>query len=616
MHASQEEKEMKPSSSSWLVRRFFSSKSPPSPPLENGGDEAKATQKQRTPGGWKAMPFILGNETCERLAAMGMVANFMVFLLKEFHMDQVMATNVINIWMGVTNFAPLVGAYISDAHLGRFTTIAYATFSALMGMMMMTIIAWLPQLRPPPCKVQPNQCTGPTKPQLGVLALALGFLAIGSGGIRPCSIPFGVDQFDASTEEGRRGINSFFNWYYMSFTVVMIIVFTLIVYIQDSVSWVLGFGLPAALMILAIILFFIGTNFYVYVLPEGSVFTSIFQVIAAAYKKRKMHIPNSDTAVYYDPPPLKGSAVTKLPLTNKLRCFNKAALITEGEVGADGSNLKPWRLCSVQKVEETKCLFKIIPIWASGIIGFTAIVQQGTFTLAQALTMDRHLGSKLEIPAGSLAVISMLTIALWLPVYDRIMVPSLRKVTRLEGGMTLLHRMGIGMVFSIFSMVAAGLVERMRRASALAHGRPDGTTPMTVFWLAPQLVLMGFAEAFNIIGQIEFYNKEFPENMSSLANSLFSCTMAGASYLSAALVNILHNTTGGHGHPDWLTKDINKGRVENLYFLIAGLGVLNLGYFIWAARGYQYKSKIRIDDDEDREYDVELVKKESQQSIV
>lgn len=188
-------------------------------------------------------------------------------------------------------------------------------------MMMMTIIAWLPQLRPPPCKVQPNQCTGPTKPQLGVLALALGFLAIGSGGIRPCSIPFGVDQFDASTEEGRRGINSFFNWYYMSFTVVMIIVFTLIVYIQDSVSWVLGFGLPAALMILAIILFFIGTNFYVYVLPEGSVFTSIFQVIAAAYKKRKMHIPNSDTAVYYDPPPLKGSAVTKLPLTNKLRYF-------------------------------------------------------------------------------------------------------------------------------------------------------------------------------------------------------------------------------------------------------------------------------------------------------
>ncbi|KAL1550972.1 protein NRT1/ PTR FAMILY 2.13 [Salvia divinorum] len=618
MHAPQKEKEMKPSSSSWLVQRIFSPKSPPSPPPENGGADSEA-EKKRRPGGWKAMPFILGNETFERLAAIGMVANFMVFLLKEFHMEQVMASNVLNIWMGVTNFAPLVGAYISDAHLGRFTTIAYATFSAFMGMMIMTLIAWLPQLHPPPCKVQPHQCTGPTKHQLGVLVLALGFLSVGSGGIRPCSIPFGVDQFDASTEEGRRGINSFFNWYYMSFTVVMIIVFTLVVYIQDSVSWVWGFGIPTALMLVAIVLYFVGTNFYVYVVPEGSVFTSIFQVVAAAYKKRKLHVPEQDTGVYFDPPPLKGTLVTKLALTNKLRFFNKAALITEGEVGVDGSNSNPWRLCSVQKVEETKCLFKIIPIWVSGIICFTAIVQQGTFTLSQALTMDRRLGPKFEIPAGSLAVISMVTVAVWIPVYDRVMVPSLRKVTRLEGGMTLLHRMGIGMVFSILSMVVAGLVERMRRASALAHGRPDGATPMTVFWLAPQLMLMGFAEAFNIIGQIEFYNKEFPENMSSLANSLFSCTMAGASYISAALVNIVHNTTGGRGHPDWLTKDINKGRVENLYFLIAGLGVMNLGYFIWAARGYQYKSKIRIDDDEDRDYDVELinvVEKDSQQSLV
>lgn len=219
--------------------------------------------------------------------------------------------------------------------------------------------------------------------------------------------------------------------------------------------------------------------------------------------------------------------------------------------------------------------------------------------------MDRHLGPNFEIPPGSLTVISMLTIAMWLPLYDRVIVPSIRKVTRVEGGITLLQRMGIGLVFSVLSMVVAGLVERMRRTSALSHGRPDGIAPITVLWLAPQLMLMGFAEAFNIIGQIEFYNKEFPENMSSLANSLFSCTMAGANYLSAALVNIVHDTTGTKGRPDWLTKDINQGRVENLYFLIVGLGVLNFGYFIWAARGYQYKSKVILDDD-DRDFDVEL----------
>ncbi|KAL3840624.1 hypothetical protein ACJIZ3_025215 [Penstemon smallii] len=599
------------SSSSWLAfctnfqcfpTKISSSKSSSPPLSENEHDiSKKALLQPRKPGGWKAMPFVLGNETFERLASIGLLANFMVFLLREFHMDQVLASNVLNIWSGVTNFSPLIGAYVSDSYLGKFTTIAYASLATFMGMVTLTLVASLPQLHPPKCNVQAHQCIGPTKSQFGVLALGLGLLSIGASGIRPCSLPFGVDQFDANTEEGRKGINSFFNWYYTSFTVVMIIALTLVVYIQDAVSWAWGFGIPTMLMLCSIVLFFVGTRFYVYVKPEGSVFSGIVRVIVAAYKKRKMKVPRDvDDGVYYDPP-LEGVVLRKLPLTNQLRFFNKAALISEGEVLPDGTSSNPWRLSSIQRVEETKCLFKVIPIWASGIICFTAMAQQGTFTVSQASKMNRHLGPKFQIPVGSLGVISMITIGIWLPIYDRVIVPHIRKITKIEGGITLLQRMGIGIVFSVLSMIVAGLVERMRRASAIAY--PD--KPMTVFWLAPQLMLMGFAEAFNIIGQIEFYNKEFPESMSSVANSLFSCTMAGASYLSAVVVNVVHETTGTHGRPDWLTKDINAGRVENFYFLIAGLGVLNLGYFLWISRRYIYKSRVRIDD-EKSDIDVEL----------
>ncbi|KAL0336296.1 UNVERIFIED_CONTAM: protein NRT1/ PTR FAMILY 2.13 [Sesamum radiatum] len=589
---SSEEKEMR--SSSWLLwcSNKFPTKSPPSPPPENGCDDTKAAaQKQRKPGGWKAMPYVLGNETLERLAAIGLLGNFMVYLLREFHMGQVEASNVLNIWSGLTNFSPLIGAFISDSFLGRFTTIAYATIASFMGMLTMTLIAWLPQLHPPPCNVDANQCRGPTKSQFGILVMALGFLSIGSGGIRPCSIPFGSIS---STQRRRKDKEEST----VSSTV----------YIQDSVSWVWGFGIPTVLMLCSILLFFVGTRLYVYVKPEGSVFSGIVQVVVAAYKKRKATFPDGDDVegVYYDPPPVKGTIVKKLALTNQFRFLNKAALITEGEVLADGSKSKPWGLCSIQQVEETKCLFRIMPVWVSGIICFTAMSQQGTFTVSQASKMDRSLGRNFKIPPGSLSVISMITIGIWLPFYDRVLVPSLRKVTRLEGGISLLQRMGIGIVFSILSMIIAGLVERVRRASAVMHAGQDGIAPLTVFWLAPQLMVMGFAEAFNIIGQIEFYNKEFPENMRSVANSLFSCTMAGASYLSAVLVNVVHKTTGRHGRPDWLTKDINAGKVENLYFLIAGLGVLNLGYFLWVARGYQYKSKYRVDDDDKLGFDVEL----------
>ena len=73
-----------------------------------------------------------GNDTLERLATFGLLANFMVYLTREVHLDQVSASNVIYIWYGVTNFAPLLGAFVSDAYVGRFRTIAFGSFSLLL----------------------------------------------------------------------------------------------------------------------------------------------------------------------------------------------------------------------------------------------------------------------------------------------------------------------------------------------------------------------------------------------------------------------------------------------------------------------------------------------------
>nr|GFC12336.1 protein NRT1/ PTR FAMILY 2.13-like [Tanacetum cinerariifolium] len=150
--------------------------------------------------------------------------------------------------------------------------------------------------------------------------------------------------------------------------------------------------------------------------------------------------------------------------------LNKAAIILDGDLNPDGTRVSSWNLSSIQQIEEVKCIIKVIPIVAS----------------------------------GSMSIISMITIGIWLPLYDRVIVPSLRKITKIDTGITLLQRIGIGLVFSILSMIAASLVEKMRRDSANYHNRPDGIAPLSVMWLAPQLILMGFAEAFNILGQLEF----------------------------------------------------------------------------------------------------------------
>ncbi|KAI4314225.1 hypothetical protein L6164_027158 [Bauhinia variegata] len=607
-----EKQETKHSSSSWQLL-FCRSCIPSSSSLEKEPTHEKicrnSSESKNKPGGWKAMPFILGNETLQRLAVFGLFANFMVYMTRELHLDQVAASNVLNIWGGITNFAPLIGAFLSDAYVGRFKAIAFASFASVTGMLVVTLTAWLPALQPPRCTLEQqalNQCVRASNSQLGVLLLGLCFISIGSAGITPCSIPFGVDQFDPTTDEGKKGINSFFNWYYTTFTVVLLLTQTVVVYIQDSISWKIGFGIPTVCMAFSIILFFVGTRIYVHVKPEGSIFSGIAQVLVAAYRKRKLKLPCEEKldGIFYDPP-LKGTAVlSKLPLTQQFRKLNKAAMIMEGELNPDGSRVNPWGLASIQQVEEVKCLVRIFPIWAAGILSLTSMSQQGTFTISQAMKMDRHLGPRFQIPAGSITVISFLTIGIFVPFYDRILVPALRKITKHEGGITLLQRIGIGMVFSILSMVVAGLVEKVRRDSANSNPNPLGIAPMSIMWLAPHLILMGLCEAFNIIGQIEFFNRQFPEHMRSIANSLFSCSFAVASYVSSFMVTIVHHTTRTESHPDWLTNDINKGRLDYFYYLIAGIAAVNLIYFLHVARGYRYKGS--EDPKDNAQVDVEL----------
>lgn len=272
-----------------------------------------------------------------------------------------------------------------------------------------------------------------------------------------------------------------------------------------------------------------------------------------------------------------------------LRCLNKAAIVEENELNNDGSSKDPWRLCSVQQIEELKCLLKIMPIFITSIIVNIPIGQQAIFGVSQALKMDRNLGHNFEIHAGSVNVIMMLSIGVFLPIYDQIIAPALEKITKQEGGLTTLQRIGLGHAFGVLSMVVSGLVEIKRRELAISKGASDGVAPMSVMWLAPQFMLLACCHVFGTVGHTEFFNKEFPDGMKSIGNSLLCLNVSAASNLSSFIVNIVHSYTRKLGQPDWLDGDINKGRLEYFYFFIAALGVLNMCYFIFCSRRYHYK---------------------------
>ena len=217
-----------------------------------------------------------------------------------------------------------ISIYLPSIYLSDFSS-NLKFFCQKQGMITLTLSAWLPNFHPPPCspeQLAQNQCVKANTTHLGVLNLSILFLTIGSAGIIPCSIPFGVDQFDPTTNKGQKGINSYFNWYYTTFTVILLITQTVVVYIQDSISWTIGFGIPTLCMFFSIIMFFVGTRIYVLVKPEGSIFAGIAQVLVAAYKKRHVKLPsdNKIDGIFYDPPLLEGSSIlSKLPFTDQFR---------------------------------------------------------------------------------------------------------------------------------------------------------------------------------------------------------------------------------------------------------------------------------------------------------
>lgn len=112
---------------------------------------------------------------------------------------------------------------------------------------------------------------------------------------------------------------------------------------------------------------------------------------------------------------------------------------------------------------------------------------------------------------------------------------------------------------------------------------------MSAMWLVPQLAMGGLAEALNAIGQLEFYYKEFPENMRSIAGAFFFTGNALSNYTYSFLISTVHRMTAKDSTGNWLPEDLNEGRLDYFYYLMAALCALNFCYFLVCASWYRYK---------------------------
>ncbi|GAB2216942.1 hypothetical protein Droror1_Dr00000093 [Drosera rotundifolia] len=543
-------------------------------------------------GGWVSAAMILGVEACERLTTLGIAVNLVTYLTGVMHMSNSVSANTVTNFMGTSFMLCLLGGFLADSFLGRYLTVTIFTAVQAIGVMILTISTAIPSLRPPKCQTGSSTCIPATDIQLGVLNLALYTIALGTGGLKSSVSGLGSDQFDESNKEERSRMAKFFSWFFFFISIGSLCAVTILVYIQDSIGRPWGYGVCAGAIFVGLLILLSGTRRYRFKKLAGSPLTQFFTVFVAAWRKRTMVLPSDSLELFSvdDMAPDSETKKPKLPHTKEYRFLDRAAIkVTDVDTGI--TEINKWDMSTLTDVEEVKMVLRMVPIWATTIIFWTVYAQMTTFSVSQAITMDRYIGKTFQIPPASLTAFFVGTILVIVPVYDRFVIPIAGRLLKNPHGLTPLQRIAVGLVLSIFAMIAAALIEIKRLHVAQENGLvndPNTQVPLTVFWMIPQFVFVGMAEAFTYIGQLDFFLKECPKGMKTMSTGLFLSTISLGFFASSVLVAIVNKLTI---KSPWLANNLNQGRLYNFYWLLAILSALNFMVYLVFARGYIYKEK-------------------------
>ncbi|XP_058091261.1 protein NRT1/ PTR FAMILY 5.4-like [Magnolia sinica] len=527
-------------------------------------------RKPSSHGGWRSAIYIIWVEIAEQFAYFGISANVIIYLTNVFHEPALSAAKNVNIWSGVGNLIPLLGAFVADTYMGRYMTILFSSLLYLMGVATLTLSA---------TPVVPHRF------QKSLFYISLYVLAIGQGGQKPCAQAFGADQFNEESAQEMEAMNSFFNWWYFGTTCGVVAGIIIVSYVQEYVGWAIGFSIPAIAVAIALVTFLIGRTSYCRRSPTGSPLTQVAQVLVAAARKRHLPFVEVDQeegkegrTVYL---PMNGSLIDG----NQFRFLDKATIKDELDVSCDGRNA--WRLCSTIQVEEAKQLLRLLPIWFSCLMYPVVTAQTSTFFTKQCSTLDRKIWSSFEVTPASFQLSIALSAILTVPIYDWIIVPLLRTITKTSSGITLLQRIGVGISLSVTCMVMAALVEARRLRIAREHGLadiPNATIPMSVWWLLPQDVICGVSNVLTVAGLNQFFYDQMPDEMRSLGSAAVASIFGVGNFLSGFILSFLEMING-----KWLANNLNHGHLDYYYWLLAGLSTLWLGFYTSLAQCFVCK---------------------------
>uniref|UniRef100_A0ACD5U3Q0 Uncharacterized protein n=3 Tax=Avena sativa TaxID=4498 RepID=A0ACD5U3Q0_AVESA len=524
---------------------------------------------------WTGPAIVLGFELLESIAFSGVALNLVVYLGTVLHGSTAFNAAHVDTWNGTTFIVPVIGAFLADSCWGKYNTIVASLLFYLAGLVLLTLSAGISPLRPPSC--EGISCPQASKKHFAVFFAALYLTSIGTGGVKSALLPFGAEQYDVdgSPEEARRK-QSFFTWFFGAINLGIFVAGTLVSWLQQNVSWALGFGVSALCLLLAAAGFLAGTPWYRVQRPAGSPLRDILRVMVASVRKRKAKLPpaadHGGVVLLHEV--AEDGDLQKLAHTKGLRCLDKAAVKS-----GDGSKEGPWDLCTVSEVEGVKILARMAPIWLTCVLYAASLGQMTTTFIQQGMAMDNKVFGRVKVPVASMVSVEVVFMLLWVLLHDTVIMPLARRWGPAgSAGLTQLQRMGVGRFLVVLAMGTAALVER-RRLHSISAGRMMG-----IAWQVPQFVLVAGSDVFCGIAQLEFFYGEAPASMRSICSAFSFLALSLGFYVNTAVVTAVSRL-----RPGWLTPDLNAGHLDYYFWLWTVIGAGNLLIYLLLAARYTTK---------------------------
>ncbi|XP_077740592.1 solute carrier family 15 member 2 isoform X1 [Canis aureus] len=354
-----------------------------------------------------SIAFIVVNEFCERFSYYGMKAVLTLYFLYFLHWSEDTSTSIYHAFSSLCYFTPILGAAIADSWLGKFKTIIYLSLVYVLGHVVKSLGA-LPII-------------GGQTVHTVLSLVGLSLIALGTGGIKPCVAAFGGDQFEEKHAEER---TRYFSVFYLSINAGSLISTFITPMLRGDVQcfgedcYALAFGVPGLLMVIALVVFTMGSKIYRKPPPEGNIVTQVVKCIWFA-------------------------------ISNRFN--NRSGDIPKRQHWLDWAAEKYPKQLIMDVKALTRVLFLYIPLpmfWA-------LLDQQGSRWTLQATRMNGNLGFFVLQP-DQMQVLNPLLVLIFIPLFDLVIY---RLVSKCGISFSSLRKMAVGMILASLAFAVAAAVE-------------------------------------------------------------------------------------------------------------------------------------------------------------